>query len=141
MTSPVASAERGSVTVWMMVVPLLIALLGGVTLDLWAAMATRGRVAAVADDAATAAATAVTEASLRTGAPRLDPSLAQQRGLSAVADHPDTGLVDDVVVVSTDAQVRVTVSGRAPLHLLRMIGPDDLPFTVDAVAAPDVRGG
>ena len=58
-----------------LVVPVLLLLLGGVSLDLWAAASVRARLAAVADDAATAGATALDDGALRAGEVRLDPSM------------------------------------------------------------------
>ena len=40
------NGDRGSVTVWLMVVPVLLLLLGGITLDLWSAASVRARPAA-----------------------------------------------------------------------------------------------
>lgn len=145
--TPVADArhrardERGSVTVWVMVVPLLLALMGGVTLDLWSALSVRARLAAIADDAAAAGATAVTETSLRAGAPDLDPDMAHDTAVAAVVGHADAARVHALEVLPTTSAVSVTVTGSATLHLLRMVGPAEIELTATGVAAPDVRGG
>ena len=134
------SGDRGSVTVWLMVVPVLLLLLGGITLDLWSAASVRARLAAVADDAASAGATVLDDAALRGGEPRLDPPRARERALRAVDAHHERTGIDDVQVTATDTRVGVSITGTAELHLLRMIGTQDIELTVTGHAAPDVRG-
>ncbi|WP_108666495.1 hypothetical protein [Euzebya rosea] len=131
--------DRGSVTAWLMVVPVLLLLLGGVSLDLWSAASVRARLAAVADDAAVAGATALDDGALRSGEVRLDPSVARQRALRAVDAHHDRTRVDTVVVDATEASIGVTVTGNADLHLLGMVGSDHIELQVTGHAAPDVR--
>ena len=132
--------ERGSVTAWLMVVPVLLLLLGGVSLDLWAAASVRARLAAVADDAATAGATALDDGALRAGEVRLDPSMAHDRALRAVYAHHERERVDAVLVDATETSIGVTVTGIADLRLLGMVGTDRVELQVTGHAAPDVRG-
>lgn len=132
--------DRGSVTAWLMVVPVLLLLLGGVSLDLWSAASVRARLAAVADDAAVAGATALDRGALRSGEVRLDPSAAHQRALRAVDAHHDRTRVGTVVVDATATSIGVTVTGNADLHLLGMVGSDHIELQVTGHAVPDVRG-
>lgn len=134
------AGDHGSVTVWLMVVPVLLLLLGGITLDLWSAASVRGRLAAVADDAAAAGATALDDGALRGGDARLDPSRARERALRAVDTHHERSNVEEVEVTATHSRVGVSVSGTAELHLLRMVGTTGIELTVTGHAAPDVRG-
>jgi Flp pilus assembly protein TadG len=139
---PTASAwddDRGSVTAWLLLVPLLVLLLGGLTLDLWAALTARARVAAVADDAAAAGASAIDEAVLRgTGAVVLDPDAARARALEAAAAHPDAGLLTGVAADATPSQVTVTADATFEFLLLRLVGATTAPVSVTARAAPIV---
>lgn len=80
--------DGGSVTVWLMVVPLLVMLVGGMTVDLWAAWSARGRIASIADEAVIAGASAVSVGAGRARGQQvaLDPIEAQQRALVALHD-------------------------------------------------------
>lgn len=134
------ASERGSVTAWLMVVPLLILLLGGISVDLWTALSARGRIAAVADDAAAAAATAVSAHGSRETAQRvqLDVEEASRRALVAVDTHPDAArVVSRTVHASTDL-VSVTVEGELAFMLLRLVGGDVARVVVTGHAAPVV---
>ncbi len=132
--------ESGSVTVWMVLTPLLVLLLGGMSLDLWAALSARGRIAAIADDAAIAGATAVAVTELRDDlgdqAPVLDPHHAQARALAAVDAHPQSGLVTGRSVSASPDIVTVTVEGQYQFLLLRMVGATTAPISVTGSARP-----
>ncbi|CAN5461501.1 hypothetical protein BH23ACT9_BH23ACT9_36390 [soil metagenome] len=133
-------SDGGSVTAWLLVVPLLLLVMGGLSLDLWAALSVRGRVAAIADDAAAAGATAVSVADLRDGGTaRVDAGEASARALRAVDTHPDAALVTARTVATGDRLVSVTVDGEVVFTLLRLVGATTAPVRVTGHAAPVVR--
>lgn len=119
-------------------VPVLIAVLGGFSLDLWTAIGTRGRIAAIADQAAAAGATAIAEPVARGDAQAiiLDPVMARDRALAAVDGHPDVALVQGRSAAATPELVSVTVEGRHDFLLLRLIGATSTPVVVTGHAAP-----
>jgi Flp pilus assembly protein TadG len=135
----VRARDRGSVTAWMMLVPLLVAVLGGFSLDLWAALGTRGRVAAIADEAAAAGATALDVAGIRAaGEVQIDPAAAHARAAAAVDGHPDAGLLTGREVVATPDRVAVTVTARHEFLLLRLVGATAAAVEVTGHARPVV---
>ncbi len=54
-------SERGSVTIWMLGLSVLLLLFGGLALDFWRGLALQRELAAVADSAAIAAASGIDE--------------------------------------------------------------------------------
>lgn len=132
--------DRGSVTAWMLVVPLLVLSLGALTTDLWAILGVQQRLAAMADDAAAAGAAAVDTDALRANAARLDPQAARGRAVAALQGAPDRHLVGQVDVVAGPEVVSVSLTGTATLHLFGLIGADNMEVRVTGSARPVVRG-
>lgn len=131
--------QRGSVTIWLLVVPVLLLVLGGITLDLWAALSARGRIAAIADEAAVAGAGALDPSAGRDAAAQaiaLDPDAAVARALAAVDAHPGAADVTGRRATATPQLVSVTVDGTFDFLLLRLVGADTAPISVTGHAAP-----
>ncbi len=130
--------QRGSVTVWLMLVPLLVVVLGGLSVDLWAGLSTRSRLAAIADDAAAAGATAVSVPAVRQPDQRvlLDTDEAVRRATAAVDEHPEVGLVTGRRATADAQLVTVVVEGRHDFLLLGLLGTGSTPVLVRGHAAP-----
>lgn len=130
--------ERGSVTAWLMVVPLLVMVLGGISLDLWAAVSARGRIAAIADEAAVAGASALAADASRQDSQvaLLEPDEAVRRALLAVDGHPENADVLTRTASATPELVSVTVEGQFGFLLLRLVGADTAPVRVTGHATP-----
>src|SRR5262245_66427365 len=91
--------ERGTVTLWLLGVCLLLFALGGISLDLWRGFSTRRSLANTADAAALAGASAVDEDAYRQrGVVELDPARAEARAREHVARQLDRAALRDVVV-------------------------------------------
>ena len=58
-------SDRGSVTIWMLGLSVLLLLFGGLAIDFWRALALQRELAAVADSAAVAAASGIDEGHYR----------------------------------------------------------------------------
>lgn len=129
--------ETGSVTVWMLLVPLLVLALGGIGADLWTALATRSQLAAIADDAAAAGVGRVDD--LVAGQPVVDEGLARQRVTDYLRAHPRSGDVLAWEVATLPGGLRVSLRGSARMHLLRLVGAGEVALQVTASAAPAVR--
>jgi len=87
---PGARSESGTITLWMLGLCLMLFLLGGISLDLWRAFSERRALAATADAAAVAGASALDEGAYRsTGVVRLVPADAQRRAQASLADQLD----------------------------------------------------
>jgi Flp pilus assembly protein TadG len=136
--NPGARRESGTITLWMLGLCLMLFLLGGISLDLWRAFSERRSLAATADAAAVAGASALDEAAYRsTGAVRLVPADAQRRARASLADQLDGRALRDARVEATEETVMVTVGGSVDFSLLQIVAPgDEFAITVHATARP-----
>jgi Flp pilus assembly protein TadG len=127
-------SERGSITLWMLGLSLLILLFGGLALDYWRGLALQRELAAVADSAALAAASGIDEEVYRaTGDLVLDPGRSQ--GLAAAAVSWQNLEVVDLVVDVAEDSVEVTVTSEVELGLLGVFVDQSEPLLVRASAA------
>ncbi len=130
--------DRGSITLWVVGLVLLVLGVGAVVVDLWRVMAERSELVAMADSAAIAATSAIDEDALRSGAGIvLDPIAARARATVVLATDPPDRVRVDVV----GDEVTVVAERAVDLTLLRLVVPDDEPVIVRAssVAAPEIR--
>lgn len=134
--------DAGTAAVWLMITPVLILVLAGISLDLWGALSARGRIAAIADEAAVAGATAIAVDGSRAAAQQvtLDAEEATRRALEAVDVHPDGDRVTARGAAAGEDLVSVTVEGHYELLVLRLVGVDSLPISVIGHAAPRLDG-
>jgi uncharacterized membrane protein len=127
-------SDRGSVTIWMLGLSMLLLVFGGLTLDYWRALALQRELAAVADSAAIAAASGIDEEFYRaTGEVVLAPGRARGLAQSAVGWQ---GV--DLVSLTVDVEpgsVSVTVTGAVELGLLGVFVDQSEPLTVRGTAA------
>ena len=125
--------DRGSMTIWVLGLSMLLLVFGGLALDYWRALALQRELAAVADSAAIAGASGIDEEHYReTGEVLLDPPRA--RGLAeAAVDWQDVTLVDLSVGVAPTS-VSVTLTGEVELGLLGVFVDQSEPLTVRGTA-------
>lgn len=131
------SSDRGSVTIWMLGLSMLLLLFGGLALDYWRGLALQRELAAVADSAAIAAASGIDEEHYRaTGDVVLEPVRARDLAEAAV-DWQGVEVVGLEVGVEPSL-VTVTVSGEVELGLLGVFVDQSEPLTVrgSATAVP-----
>jgi len=130
--------ESGTITMWMLGLCLMLLLLGGISLDLWRAFSERRSLAATADAAAVAGASALDEAAYRSGGVvRLDPADAQRRAQVSLAEQLDRRALRDARVVASASEVTVTVGASVDFSLLQIVAPgDEFDITVHATARP-----
>ena len=134
--------ERGSATIWMLGLSLLLLLFGGLALDFWRGLATQRELSAVADSAAIAAGSGIDEEHYRaTGEVVLD--TARSRGLAvASVNAQDANVLAMTVDVSADgSSVTVTLSSVVELGLLGVFVDQSEPLLVraSATASPRLR--
>lgn len=128
------SSDRGSITIWMLGLSILILVFGGLALDYWRALALQRELAAVADSAAIAAASGIDEATYRaTGELVLDPVRARQLAETAVQWQGVDVIARDVDV--SPASVTVTLTAAVDMGLLGVFVDEDEPLTVRAFAS------
>ena len=134
-------AERGTITLWLLGLCVMLLPLGGLGLDLGRAFSARRSLAAAADAAALAGAGALDVGAYRAdGTVQLDPALAEARARRSVTAQLDGGAIRAARVRVGAQSVTVEVEGRVDLTLLRLVrGAEPFTVTVSATARPHVR--
>jgi len=130
-------SDRGSVTIWMLGLSILLLVFGGLALDYWRALALQRELAAVADSAAIAAASGIDEEVYRaTGEVVLEEIRARGLAESAV-EWQGVELLDLAVDVESTS-VSVTLTGEVELGLLGVFIDQSEPMAVrgSATAVP-----
>jgi len=130
--------ESGTITIWILGLCLMLFLLGGISLDLWRAFSERRALAAAADAAALAGASALDEGAYRrAGTVQLVPADAERRAAASLARQLDRGALTGSQVRATDQIVVVEVTGDVDFSLLQLLSPgDSFGITVRATARP-----
>jgi hypothetical protein len=133
--------ERGTITLWLLGLCMMLLPLGGLGLDLGRAFSTRRSLGAAADAAALAGSGALDVAAYRAdGTVRLDPALAEARARRSVAEQLDDTAVDAVRISVEGDTVTVEVEGDVDLTLLRLLrGAEPFTVTASATARPHLR--
>jgi Flp pilus assembly protein TadG len=133
--------SQGTVTFWVLGICLMLFALGGISLDLWRGFSDRRSLAAAADAAALAGASAVDEAQYRaSGAVTLDPALAEARARAHIARQLDRDTLRAVSVHADDEAVTVVVHGQVGFTLLGLLQPGAFDVRVTATATPRRSG-
>jgi Flp pilus assembly protein TadG len=129
--------ETGSITLWLLGLCVMLLAVGGISVDLWRSFSSRRALAAGADAAALAGASAIDERAYRaSGAIELVPAVAEQRARSSLAHQLDQAAARSAAVDATQQSVTVVVGGRVSFTLLRLIGEGDFDIEVAATATP-----
>lgn len=125
--------DRGSVTLWVLGLTVIVLGFGGIALDFWRALATQREIAAIADAASVAAAGGIDEEHYReTGFIRLDSNRARSLGMASV-ELQGTELASVAIVVADDgSDVQVQIVDEVAVGLLGFFIGDDEPLVVRA---------
>jgi Flp pilus assembly protein TadG len=132
--------EHGTVTLWVLGLCIALMFLGGLSLDLWRAVADRRELSGMADAAATAGANGVDESSLRSGHLRLDPVRARALALATLNHFPHASQLDRAVIDIGATRITVTLRDHVDFSLLDIFMPRDQ-FTVEAHGVSEPREG
>lgn len=136
--------ERGSVTLWLLGLSVMLLGVGALSVELWHAVSHRQALVGVADAAAYAAASGLDEAVARErGQVRLAPARARRLAAAVItAGARDRPVLDwDVRVASDGRAVTVTVEGRADSPLLGLLVPGTVSLPVRVTASAEPRRG
>lgn len=128
-------SDRGSVTIWMLGLSLLLLVFGGLALDFWRGLVLQRELAAVADSAAIAGAAGIDVEQYReTGDVLLDPVRSRELAASSVAfqDAEVSGV--SVSIGPGGESVTVVVEGAVELGLLGVFVDQSEPLLVRATA-------
>lgn len=133
-------AERGSITLWVLGLCVMMLFLGGISLDLWRAFSERRALAGIVDAAAVAGSNGIdVDYFRRTNELRLDRGLAEQLAAENLEAQGDTRSLVSAEVAVTDTEVTVRATGRVDFTLLRVFMSGEEPFTVSVEATADPR--
>lgn len=131
-------SERGSVTLWMVGLVMIIFAVGGIAIDLWRGLAAHRYVAAVVDAAAVAAGSGIDEDRWRaTGELALDPARVEARVATSVAAQsggPELGY--SVTTAPDGSQATITATTTVELTLLALLADGGLDVAATATASP-----
>ncbi len=132
--------ERGTITLWVLGLCISLLFLGGLSLDLWRAVADRRQLSSMADTAATAAANGVDVEALRAGVLRLDPVRARAIALSSIEGDAHGRSLDAVDVEVVGNRVTVSLRDHVDFSLLGVfMGGQRFDVQVHASAEPEER--
>jgi Flp pilus assembly protein TadG len=133
--------QRGTVTLWLLGVCLMLFALGGISLDLWRSFSQRRGLSATADAAALAGASAIDESAYRSsGTVSLNPSEAEARARASLARQLDRAALRGVDVHADRDAVTVVVSGDVHFTLLGIVHPGSVAVRVTATETPRRSG-
>jgi Flp pilus assembly protein TadG len=110
--------QRGTITLWVLGLCISLMFLGGLSLDLWRAVAERRQLSSMADSAATAAANGVDVEALRAGTLRLDPVRARAIALASLDEDAHAAVLDGIDVTVVGNRVTVTLRDHVRFSLL-----------------------
>jgi hypothetical protein len=133
-------SDRGSVTVWVLGLAVLLLLFGGLALDFWRALAVQRELAAVADSAVVAAASGIDEEAYRdSGIVVLDPVRAADLAGQSISSQ-DVELVEATTSVAPDGlSVEVVLAAELELGLLGVFVDQAEPLLIRATAFAEPR--
>ena len=137
--------ERGSVTLWMLGLGLMLLTLGGLSLDLWRLVGERRELATMADAAAVAGANGVDIDVFReSGLVQLDPLLVSELAATSLGVQPTGGDVileaDWLSIEPDQVSVVVTLRRQVDLTLLRIAGGTSIEIGASGRATAQVGG-
>ena len=113
--------DRGSITLWVLGLTIMVLFLGGIALDLWRAFEIREDLAAMADSAATAGASQVDGATYRdTGVLELDAAAAVAVANTNLDTQQDRERITNRTMRARGAVLTVRLEGEVSFTLLRV---------------------
>ena len=131
--------DAGMITLWVLGMTLIVMFIGWFSVTLWTGADQRRQLAAAADQAAQAGATALDISTFRSsGVRQLDPAIARDRALASLAEQDIGELLTDYRVDASSSQVVVVLDGEVDVGLLRIfdVGDDTIAVHVTAVGYP-----
>lgn len=130
-------SERGSISLWMVGMVMIVFLVGGIAIDLWRGLASHRQVASIVDAAAIAAGSGIDEQAWRDdGTLRLEPGHVVERVTTAVAAQDAPTVSVSVVTAADGSAATVSGSTTVELTLLGLIVSDGFEVSATATAVP-----
>jgi hypothetical protein len=130
--------DQGSAPIWFLGLALSVLMVGALSAELWRVLGERQDLAALADSAAIAAASAIElEVYRSTGELRLDPGEATDRALAVLSGSSGGGRLSAAPLIQVDTagiSVSVELVREVPFGLIRLLSLGDDRFVVTATA-------
>lgn len=128
--------ERGSITLWVLGLTIMVLFLGGISLDLWRAFEVREDLAAMADSAANVGASQVDGGTYRdTGVLELDSTAATASANANLDAQQDAGRITNRAITANGAVLTVRLEGEVGFTLLRIfLGGGSVPVSATGSA-------
>jgi hypothetical protein len=124
------------VTLWLVLCAMVVFALGGLGLDLWRVLDARRELVALADSAATAAASAVDADAAHRGELVLDVPRARQQAGAILRAHPRGFGIDAIAVDVDGASVTVSLAEEVDFALLDLLAGPGVTVRAEARAEP-----
>jgi hypothetical protein len=131
-------SERGFITLWVLGLAVAVLFLGGLSVDLWRAIAVRREISAMADAAATAGADGLNESALRGGRLELDDARVRRLVAGELREYPGSSRLQSESLTIDGPQVTVVLRERVRFSLLGIFMPGEQ-FVVQASATAEPR--
>ena len=134
--------DRGSITLWVLGLTIIVLFLGGISLDLWRAFEAREDLAAMADSAANAGASEVDGAVYRdTGVLELEGTAAAAAANANLNAQQDSEKITDRTITTNGAVLTVRLESEVGFTLLQIfLGGGTVPVSAtgsaEALPAP-----
>jgi hypothetical protein len=129
--------QRGTITLWLLGLCVMLFALGGISVDLWRSFSSRRALASGADAAALAGASAIDEGRYRSsGVVALVPAIAEHRARASLARQLDQSALRSADVRATEGSVTILLHGNVRFSLLGLFGRGDFDVEVVATAIP-----
>jgi len=130
-------SERGSITLWLLGLGLVLMVLGGISVDLWRGISERSALYHAASAAAVAGASGIDEDLWRaSGILRLEPETAEDLAAVSLISQPRWEELSRHEVTVEDLTIEVTLERPLRLTLLRLLGLDEIVVRARAQAQP-----
>ncbi len=128
--------DRGSITLWVLGLAVMVLFLGGISLDLWRAFEVREDLAAMADSAANAGASQVDGDTYRdTGTLQLDGQAAAVAANANLDAQQDSGKITSRTIDASGPVLTVRLEGEVGFTLLRIfLGAGSVPISASGSA-------
>ncbi len=130
--------ERGTTTLWMLGLVMVLFAVGGIAIDLWNVFSERRSLVAIADAAAAAGASGIDEGTFRsTGVITLDPVRAERLARASIAAEVRSDPINSITIRVVQDRVIVDLSDTASLTLLGIVTADaEVEVQAHATASP-----
>lgn len=131
------NGERGSVTLWMVGLVMVVLVVGGIAIDLWRGLIAYQHLSSLVDSVAVAAGSGIDESVWRLeGRLVLDPERVQSRVSEAITAQTGLPVAYDVDIPADRSEATVRAWTSVDLTLLRLVSAGPLEVSARATVTP-----